>query len=93
MKKYNWIPGPRGLLLVVETEYLQKDGMPATEDEIIGGVDTKNGYSMGWGMLNGQKRELLLRYEEAQAKDDVEEYLIFKGIMPLKPKATHEKSI
>ncbi|MDF7817397.1 hypothetical protein P1X15_07320 [Runella sp. MFBS21] len=92
--KHLWIETERGMLIVARKEYLQKDGMPAWDDTILGGVDTSNNYSMGWAFLATTKRELILRHSSSVAQNDVERYLIFKGILPNDfSRNAHEKTV
>ncbi|MCP1384479.1 hypothetical protein [Runella salmonicolor] len=77
-----WIDSERGGLLI--RRFCQADGMPLPEDTVLGGVDTQNGYSMGWAKMEGKKKELSLRYHPVTCKMDVEKYLIFHGVIQAK---------
>lgn len=97
--KHLWIETERGMLLLARKEYLQKDGMPAWDDTVLGGVDTSNNYSMGWAyqdLTKKIKHQILIRHSSKTAQIDVERYLIFKGFIPehitLLTAQTHEKA-
>ncbi len=89
---YKWIEDEQTALLIERTEFTQMDGMPGDEDRILGGVDTKNGLSLGWAKVDNERYNQLMRHNPEQAKTDVENYLIFKGLLP-KSFQSHEKDM
>ena len=83
MKIYWTETGVNEKLIVKEEEVIQADKMPKVERTVLGGVNASDTHlHIGWAINQlGFRVEILNRFSAETAKMDVENYLLYRGIL------------